>query len=106
MDEVSIVFDQIYHNNIAYRANEWSSVVLLILQYFQSGISWLRLKLLDKIFMRVSVYTFHVFKAWKAFWKSLASGMQCQYIMNVHMDLQVNYVNEVEWSRLRFTIKC
>ena len=28
------------------------------------------------------------------------------YFMNVHMDLQVNYVNEVEWSRLRFTIKC
>ena len=32
--------------------------------------------------------------------------------MNVHMDLEVdmdlevNYVNEVEWSRLRFTIKC
>ena len=28
------------------------------------------------------------------------------YYMNVHMDLQVNYVNEAEWSRLSFTIKC
>ena len=38
-DEVSTVFDEIYHNKSGYRANQWSSVVLLILQYFQSGIS-------------------------------------------------------------------
>ena len=38
-DEVSTVFDEMYHNIIASKANQWSGVLMLILQYFQSGIS-------------------------------------------------------------------